>query len=204
MKDWEIPGRTFPTNIPTTDPFQSAANHSVFNNMMKISLRGATVAVLIAIAASASPVFAQEKSGGTYLQNGGFQEGLSAWKASNPGVELQINPTGTTHGDNHVKIVVHQDRVIVLSQKISGLAPGQKYRASARIRKNTSEDGRFIVRNVDTGKYLVWRKLVSSDEWTPIEVSFTAPADGGASSIEFNFRSPGTCEIDDIAVAPQE
>lgn len=162
-----------------------------------------TVLSLLAMAGSGSPVFAGDKGDGKLLQNGGFEDGLNVWKVPSSGVELKIDPSGASDGEGFLRVTVAPNRTMAVSQEVTGLEPGQKYRVCARVRKSTSEDARFIVRNVSTSKYLVWHSLDGSDGWTPVEMSFTAPADGGAVSIEFNFRSPGACEIDEISLERQ-
>ncbi len=172
--------------------------------MMKTLLPLATVVALFAFAGAGSPVSAQEKAESKQLQNGSFEDGLNVWKVPNSGVKLISDQQGASEGENFLRVTIPQGRTMAVTQEISGLEPGQKYRASARVRKNTSEDGRFVVRNVNTAKYLVWHSLDGSADWTPIEMSFAAPVDGGAVTIEFNFRSPGSCEIDEIAVTRQD
>lgn len=172
---------------------------------MKLLLPLSTLVVFLAFAGSGSPVSAQDKGAGSkHLQNGSFEDGLNFWKVPTSGVELKIDPSGASEGEAFIKITVPPGRTMAVTQEITGLEPGQKYRACARVRKSTSEDARFIVRNVDTGKYLVWHSMGESGDWTPVEMSFTAPADGGTSSLEFNFRSPGSCEIDEVTVTRQD
>lgn len=141
---------------------------------------------------------------GDWLRNGSFENDLDAWKAPATAVTVERDLASAANGGNFLKVTVPSEKGMAVTQELSGLEPGRKYVVSARVRKCTVEDGRFIIRNLQTGKYLVWRQLAGSDDWNTLEMSFTAPPEGEGASVEFNFRSPGSCEIDDVKVAADQ
>lgn len=135
------------------------------------------------------------------LHNGGFEAGLDGWKTPKYGIVIEQG--GSFEGDQHVRITVPQDHFYVISQELSNLEPGKKYTAGIRVRSNSFEDGRFLIRNTETGNYLTWKTLPDSEDWTLLQISFNAPPTAEIVTVELNFRSQGTCELDEITVTPE-
>lgn len=160
-------------------------------------------ASLLALSPLASPlsVRATSDEDQRFLQNGSFEAGLDGWKT--PKYGLVIEQGGSFEGNQHIRITVPQDRFYVISQELFNLEPGKKYTASIRVRSSNFEDGRFLIRNVSTGNYLAWKNLPDSDEWELLQISFTAPPGEEFVTIELNFRSLGSCELDAITITPE-
>lgn len=134
------------------------------------------------------------------LQNGSFENGLTGWKAPASGMALRNDAGSAASGEAFVVVTVPEGRTLNLIQPLGKLEGGQKYLVSLKARNNSSSDARLIIRNLLNGKYLNSGTIDAGENWTPLESTFTAPADGSPVSLEISFRSAGSCEIDDVQV----
>ncbi|PTX93937.1 hypothetical protein DB345_20405 [Spartobacteria bacterium LR76] len=141
-----------------------------------------------------------DNRGEEILQNGSFEDGLTAWKVPASGVALRNDAGSAASGEAFVVMTIPEGRTLNLIQPLGKLEAGQKYLVSLKARNNSSSDARLIIRNLLNGKYLNSGTIEAGDNWTALETTFTAPADGSPVSLEISFRSSGSCEIDDVQV----